>query len=129
MHESAVALSVVEQILAEAEKHNARPKSARVSCGQFNALNDEAMQVAFEAAAMGTVCQGVKLVIEHKPLPTRCKNCSQSFHYDIYSGACPGCGGEDLVFEADAPLLLEEIELEQDTPDESDAAKKDPRQE
>jgi len=129
MHESAVAQSVLEQILAEAEKHNARPKSARISCGQFNALNDEAMRVAFEAAAMGTPCQGMKLVIDHKPLRTLCKSCGQSFDYDIYSGVCTGCGGENIVFEADAPLLLEEIELEQDTPNESDAAKKDPRQE
>lgn len=129
MHESSVAMSVVEQILEEAQKHNARPKSARISCGQLNALNDEAMQVAFEAAAMGTLCEGVKLTIDHKPLLTHCKSCGQSFDYDIYSGVCPGCGGEDLSFEADAPLLLEEIELEQESPDESDAAKKDPRQE
>jgi hydrogenase nickel incorporation protein HypA/HybF len=129
MHESAVAMSVVEQILAEAQKHNARPKTVRISCGQFNALNDEAMQVAFEAASMGTLCEGVKLTIDHKPLQTVCKSCGHSFHYDIYSGVCPGCGGEELSFEADAPLLLEEIELEQDSPNESNAAKKDPRQE
>ncbi len=127
MHESAVAQSILEQILAEALKHNARPRLARISCGQFNAINDEAMQVAFEAAATGTPCEGMILSIDHKPLPTRCKSCGQSFEYDIYSGVCPGCGGEELSFEADAPLLLEEIELEQDNPDESDAAKKDPR--
>jgi Zn finger protein HypA/HybF involved in hydrogenase expression len=73
MHESAVAQSVLEQILAEAEKHNARPKSARISCGQFNALNDEAMQVAFEAAAMGTPCQGMKLASTMSPR-TLCKS-------------------------------------------------------
>jgi hydrogenase nickel insertion protein HypA len=114
MHESAVAVSVVESIVMEAEKINARPIRARISCGQFNALNDEAMQVAFEAASIGTICEKMKLNIEHKPLEAMCRKCKMKFEYDVYSPQCPGCSSEEMDLQPDAPLLLEEIEFEQD---------------
>ena len=57
MHEAAVAESILRTILEQsAHLNNARPVSARISCGQFNRLNDEAMQFAFEAISQGTPC-------------------------------------------------------------------------
>ncbi len=112
MHETAVAQSVLETILEQAVKFNARPVRAVISCGQFNALNDEAMRFAFGAAAEGTVCDTMELVIKHIPLRARCDNCGRLFDFDIYAPACPECQSEHFDFQADAPLLLEEIEFE-----------------
>ena len=55
MHETMVAESVLRAIAEQAEKIGTKPISAVISCGQFNALNDEVMQFAFETAAAGTV--------------------------------------------------------------------------
>ncbi|HML74306.1 MAG TPA: hydrogenase maturation nickel metallochaperone HypA [Anaerohalosphaeraceae bacterium] len=112
MHETAVAQSVLDTILEQADKLNARPVRAVISCGQFNALNDEAMRFAFEAAAEGTVCDAMELVIRHIPLRARCDNCDRLFEFDVYTPACPECKSEHFDFQADAPLLLEEIEFE-----------------
>jgi hydrogenase nickel incorporation protein HypA/HybF len=112
MHETVVAQSILNTILEEAKKVSARPIRAVISCGQFNALNDEAMRFAFEVAAENTPCQGMCLEIKHIPLRVKCRNCGQVFVFDIYSPVCPKCKAEDFTFEPDAPLLLEEIEFE-----------------
>lgn len=112
MHETAVAQSVLDTIMEQADKLNAKPVRAVISCGQFNALNDEAMRFAFETAAEGTVCHAMELIIKHIPLKAKCDNCDRLFDFDIYTPGCPECKSEHFDFQADAPLLLEEIEFE-----------------
>lgn len=112
MHETAVAQSVIESIQAEAAKIDKKPVSAKMSCGQFNSLNDEVMQFAFDIAAKDTICEGMTIEIIHHPLRGNCKKCGNEFDFDVYSPGCPGCGSEEFTFAPDAPLLLEEIEFE-----------------
>lgn len=113
MHEAAVADSILRTILEQATQlDNAHPVSARISCGQFNRLNDEAMRFAFEAISQGTDCEGMRLDICCIPLQAKCKKCDATFAFDVYRPTCPTCGTEEYDFEPDAPLLLEEIEFE-----------------
>ena len=112
MHEAMVAQNVLATISAEAAKQNARPITAKISCGQLNAINDEALCFAFEAIAKGTPCEGMKLQIEHKPIRGHCRNCSQDFDVELSSPRCPKCGSEDFELLPDAPIILEEIEIE-----------------
>jgi len=113
MHEAAVADSILRTILEQsAQLDNARPISARISCGQFNRLNDEAMRFAFEAISQGTVCEGMRLEIRCIPLQAKCRQCNTLFDFDIYRPTCPTCGADEYDFQPDAPLLLEEIEFE-----------------
>ena len=112
MHETAVAESILRTIIEQAEQVNARPVSAVVSCGQFNTLNDEVMDFAFETAAAGTVCEGMKLEIKHIPLRATCKKCDTTFEFDVYKPACSQCDSTEFDFQPDAPLLLETIEFE-----------------
>ncbi len=114
MHEMMVAESLLATISDEATKHNARPIGAKISCGMLNPINDESLCFAFEAIAKGTACEGLKLEIEHKPIRGRCKNCNQDFDVEFSCPRCPKCGSEDLELLADAPLILEEIELQTD---------------
>lgn len=112
MHETIVAQNIFKAIEAQAKKHNAKPVSARLSCGQFNPINDEVLNFAFEIAASGSICEGVKLEIVHIPLSATCDKCEKAFEFEIYSPICPHCENIEFKLEADAPLLLEEIELE-----------------
>ena len=113
MHETAVAESILNTIIDQAEQVNARPVSAIISCGQFNALNDEVMSFAFETAAAETVCKGMKLEIKHIPLRAKCKQCEAVFEFDVYKPACSQCDSMEFDFQPDAPLLLETIEFEE----------------
>ena len=99
-------------ISAEGEKRNARPVSAKVSCGMLNAINDEVLSFAFEAIAEGTVCEGMKLEVEHKPMRAKCKKCGASFDFEICRPGCAECESDQFDLSPDAPLLLETIEFE-----------------
>jgi len=112
MHEAMVAENIIESILSQVPSKKGRVVRVVISCGQMNALNDEAMEFAFEAAAQGTICKGAKLKIKHIPLKAKCKTCGKKFDYDLYEPQCPRCGKSDFDIGEDAPLLLEEIEFE-----------------
>lgn len=112
MHEAMVAQSIFETITAEAQKQQARPIAARISCGQLNPINEEVLNFAFEAAAKGTICEGTRLKVVEITLKCTCKKCGRTHGFDIYSSGCPGCGSSDFDINPDAPLLLEEIEFE-----------------
>jgi hydrogenase nickel incorporation protein HypA/HybF len=112
MHETAVAQSLVEIITQEARSRHAKPIRAKMSCGELNAINDEALSFAFEAIAAGTPCEGTTLQIEHKPLQAKCRTCGRVFAIDFLNVKCPDCGGSDFELLPDAPLLLEAIEFE-----------------
>jgi hydrogenase nickel incorporation protein HypA/HybF len=112
MHETVVATSVLDTVLAEAEKINAKPITARISCGQLNPINDEALNYAFELASKDTPAEGMKLNIIHIPIKTECDDCNKESDFNIYSPLCPHCKSENIRINPDAPLMLEEIEFE-----------------
>jgi len=112
MHETAVAQGLIEVILGEAGKQGGRPIRAKMSCGMLNAVNDEVVRFAFEAIAEGTVCEGMTLEIEHKPLQARCRTCGGTFAVTLSDARCPRCTGTDFELLPDAPLVLDEIEFE-----------------
>ena len=111
MHETMVAQSLFEVILAESRKQNARPISAKITCGAFDAVNDEVLSFAFDAIAKDTACEGMKLEIEHKPLKGHCKSCDKIFEFELSSPKCSDCGG-DFEILPDEPLLLETVAFE-----------------
>mgnify|MGYP001043003963 CR=1 FL=1 len=114
MHEGMVAQNLLAAISEEAEKHAAKPVSAKMSCGKLSAVNDEVLGFAFEIVAKGTVCEGLKLAIEHKPIRGKCNKCGQTFSIEIDDPKCSDCGCEEFALLPDAPLLLEEIEFQTD---------------
>ena len=114
MHEAAVAQSLLEVIAQEARKQNAKPVAAKISCGELNAINDEVFSFAFEAIAKGTVCEGMNLHVEHKPMQAKCGRCDGSFALMLSDARCPHCGGDDFELLPDAPLVLEEIEFDKE---------------
>jgi hydrogenase nickel incorporation protein HypA/HybF len=114
MHETMVADSIVATILDEAAKLGAKPVSAKISCGTLNAINDEVLDFAFKAIAKGTACEGMKLLIDHKSIQAKCRNCKRSFDIEFSRPICTQCGSEDFDLLPDAPLILEEIEFQEE---------------
>ena len=114
MHEMAIAESVFDTVCELAKEHGGVPKSVTISCGQFNAVNDEAMRFGIEAITTGTVCAGMEIVIVHKPLMAVCKDCGDEFEFDVFSPVCGGCGYGGFEFGEDAELLIENVELDKE---------------
>lgn len=114
MHEAVVAQNLLEVMTLEARKHDAKPVAAKISCGELNAINDEVLSFAFEAIAKGTVCEGMTLCVEHRPIQARCNKCEEVFALRVSEARCPHCGSEDFELLPDAPLMLEEIEFDKE---------------
>jgi len=112
MHEAMVAQNLLSAIIAEATKQGCRPIGAKISCCKLYAINDEALCFAFEALAKDTICEQVKLEIEHRPPRGRCKACGAEFDIEMTEVKCPRCGRADLELLPDAGLLLEQIEFD-----------------
>ena len=112
MHETMVAESLMEIIAEQAEKNNAKPVTAKISCGTLNPVNDEVLRFAFDAINKDTPCEGVTLKVEHKPIKARCKDCDIIFDIELSRPGCPKCGGDGFELQPDAPLILEEIEFQ-----------------
>lgn len=114
MHETMAAQSILDTICKEAEKLGRRPISARISCGQLIPINAEVLNFAYQAISKGTPGEGMRLDVVQVAMRASCNNCGQTFDFDVYSPGCDKCQGKDFRFEPDAPLMLEEIEFEDD---------------
>jgi hydrogenase nickel incorporation protein HypA/HybF len=117
MHETMVAQSLIDAILAEAEKQQAKPLQAKMSCGALNHINEDTLSFAFEALAKGTRCEGMKLIVEQKPIKGWCNSCKKIFDFEIRNPVCSRCGRDDFKLLADEPMMLEEIEFETEQED------------
>ena len=111
MHETFVAQSLLTQIESLAKEQNARPVTAKISCGELNTVNDEVLSFAFDAIAKGTICEGMKLTIEHKSLLAKCKSCNENSEITFDNPRCSKCGSDALEILPDAPLMLEQVEF------------------
>jgi hydrogenase nickel incorporation protein HypA/HybF len=113
MHEASIAQALLDTISAEAKKQKGKPVSAKISCGAFSGINNEALTFAFEAISEKTPCQNLKLVIEQKPIRAKCKKNGHIYVLDLHQPKCPKCKSEDFELLPDEPLLLEEITFEE----------------
>ena len=113
MHEASIAQALLEAISAEAKKQKGKPVSAKISCGAFSGINNEALTFAFEAISEGTACKKMKLAIEQKPIQAKCKKNGHIYVLDLHKPKCPKCKCEDFDLLPDEPLLLEEITFEE----------------
>ncbi len=114
MHETSVAQSMIDVILKESQKQGMTPIRAKISCGQLNTLNDEVFGFAFKTIAKGTHCQDMTLDIRHKTLQGKCDTCAATFDLDFSDPRCSACQGSEFKILPDAPLLLEEIEFQEE---------------
>ncbi|HPS54434.1 MAG TPA: hydrogenase maturation nickel metallochaperone HypA [Sedimentisphaerales bacterium] len=112
MHEAAIAEELLKVVLEQTRINEGKPVVGKVSCGYFYSVNEDVLGFAFDAISAGTVCEGMKMVVEHKPLRGHCKSCGIDFEFDITNPVCGGCGSGEFEMPGDEPLVLEEIEFE-----------------
>jgi len=112
MHETAIAQGLFDAIEQEAKKQNAKPLSAKMTCGLLNAVNGEVLQFAFAAICKGTICEKTKLNIYHKPLQGQCEKCDKQFEIEISKLLCPRCGSGRFKLLPGEPIMLQEIEFD-----------------
>ncbi|MGH3389624.1 MAG: hydrogenase maturation nickel metallochaperone HypA [Actinomadura sp.] len=113
MHE----LGLAEAVLDAVERRAAgRPvRRARVRAGVLLRISEPALGQAFAMVAAGTVADGAQVELVIEPVGLTCRSCGRSTTSDDLLAVCPECGGTDIHIENGDGLVLESIELADQT--------------
>jgi len=108
MHEFSVMSQIVDSILDEAKKRDAkRIEQVDLEIGEYTMLGHEQMRFAFEILSKDTILQGAKLNVTSRPGRVRC-SCGyegspsaseDSPHKVVPILECPKCGGAASIVE------------------------------
>jgi len=102
MHEFSVTSQIVQSVLAEAEKRNAKKVTeVHLIIGKLIFLGVEQVRFAYEALSKGTILEGSKLIIEEQEGNVKCGNCGYEenfkyqddplYHVPVPTLKCPQC--------------------------------------
>jgi hydrogenase nickel incorporation protein HypA/HybF len=75
MHELSVALSIIEAVEEEAERHPGHVEAIHLRLGPLAGVVKEALLSAWELACEGSSLMGVRLVVEDVPMVFYCPTC------------------------------------------------------
>src|SRR5215472_6231463 len=78
MHELSVALSIIESVEEEAERHPGRVEAIHLRLGPLAGVVKEALLSAWELACEGSGLAGVRLVVEDVPMVFYCPACQSN---------------------------------------------------
>jgi len=110
MHEMGIATSLVDQLLALAERHGAsRIDEVEVEVGLLQQVVPEALELAFAAASAGTPAEGAQLkLIEVSPV-VECRQCGHTFEAHVDDYLCPRCQQADVRVVSGQDIVLRSI--------------------
>ena len=117
MHELAVAQALVEQVDAVIDQHNAAQASMiRVRIGPLAGVVPELLASAFPLAAAGSRMQHAELEFTLAPIQVHCQTCGAETEAAMNRLVCGACGDWHTQILSGDELLLESVELINDTP-------------
>ncbi|OGW35856.1 MAG: hydrogenase maturation nickel metallochaperone HypA [Nitrospirae bacterium GWD2_57_9] len=114
MHETALALSILDIIVSKCnESGGRRIDSVRVRIGKAAGVLPDALSFAFDAAKATTVAEKAELVIETVPVGGTCKECKKDFSVqDVqYIFACPLCGSKSFEITSGREMEIVDMEI------------------
>ena len=103
MHEFSMTTQIVNYVLEEAKKHNAkRVNEVHLIIGKLTFLGIEQVKFAYDLLVKNTIMEGSKLHIEEKNGIVKCNNCGYEgglkyeddpvYHIPSPTLNCPKCG-------------------------------------
>jgi len=104
MHEFSMTTQIVENVLREAEKHNAKKiTEVHLVIGKLTFLGAEQIRFSYNILVEGSIMEGSKLYIEEKNGVVKCSSCGYEgdfmyednprYHVPTPTLRCPKCGG------------------------------------
>ena len=110
MHEMAIAVELMRQLetLAQ-ERAISCIEELTVTAGQMRQIVPEALKLAFELSAEGTVAAGAKLNVQVVPAVARCRQCGQKFEPAAAWFLCPTCQQADVEMVEGNDIILTSV--------------------
>ncbi len=112
MHELGIAGEILNVVLSESTKHEAKKVTVvTVRVGVLRGIVPENLQFLFENLARGTFAEGAALVIEEEPVGIECGICGTS-EAGAMAWDCPTCKGSDIFVKGGDSLRIVSIDLD-----------------
>ncbi len=115
MHEYSVMTQIIDSILEEAKKHDAKKvDDVDLEIGEYTMLGDEQMKFAYEVLSKDTILQGSRLHISHRKGKIKCDSCGYEGDVQIAEDSphrlvpileCPKCHSPAKVVEGRECLI------------------------
>ena len=113
MHELAITQSMLDLVLEQAEKAEAK-EVGRINLviGEMCGVVEECVQFYFNFLGKGTIAERASLSFRMVPTTAECRECGKSFELKEFDWACPDCGSNRVEITAGKELYVESIEVE-----------------
>ena len=113
MHE----LSIAQAIVDVATRHAAGRAVVKVEVrvGHLRQVVPDSLDFAFGLLTAGTALESAELQITHVPARGRCRDCGREGLLEAFPLRCSACGGLDVEVTAGEELLVDALELEEES--------------
>lgn len=109
MHEAVIADELLRQVLSAVEpRHASSVDQVSVRIGALRPIVPDALQMAFAAAAWGTIAQEADLQVAQERVLSVCRHCGWMFAPKIegFDFRCPNCHESDARIIAGDDIVL-----------------------
>ena len=115
MHEMSIAIALVEQLGTIAVENDATLiEEVHIRAGAMRGIVPEALDMAFEVAAEGTIAEGAKIVLTVVPPTAKCRVCGAQFEPEIDSFLCGQCGEADVEIVEGNDIVVTSVIAQQE---------------
>jgi hydrogenase nickel incorporation protein HypA/HybF len=113
MHELSIALSILDLVAEEAERHRGRVVAVHLKLGPLCGVVKEALVSAYDLAREGTPLAQTELVVEEVPLVAYCRACAaERAPPSVQELCCPACGAPTPEVVRGRELEVVALEIE-----------------
>ena len=109
---------ITQQIVKIAEEHAREQNASAVTkvclvVGEQSGFVGDSIQMYFDVISKGTLCEGASVEFRPVKAKLKCSECGELFsRTELYSFACPKCGGEGRPTEIGKEFYIDSIEIE-----------------
>lgn len=122
MHEAAIAQSIVNTVLEEAEKHQAiKVDSVEIEIGELTFLGIDQVEFWVKTNFEGTVAQGAKIKFKRIKAEIHCHECEfqgklvvqedPAYHLNLPIFCCPACKSNNIEITRGKEALIRRIHV------------------
>jgi len=116
MHELSIAQSLMQLVLAEAEKANARKViTVSLKVGELTGVVPDSLSFCFELLSKSTIAENAKITIEKVPIRGYCSQCKDDFAITHNLYRCTTCGNTQIDLTSGRELQIDHLEIENET--------------
>ena len=114
MHEMSIAVELLRQLESiAAERDIEQIEEITVQTGLMRQVVPDALEVAFQALAAGTIADGAAIVVEAVDIEAKCCSCDLTFVASIDNFLCPTCGQANVDIIKGNEIILSSLTARQ----------------